>query len=64
MTTPNTLPSLHTPNPTYRSNINFTDNKLLQECAWQRYTNSQLFLGVKVEETLKVSVCHIQNNGV
>ena len=53
-----------TPNPTYTSNINFNNNKLLQKCAWQRYTNSQLFLGDKVAETLRVSVCHNQNNGV
>ena len=44
--TPKTLPSLHTPNPIYKTNINSNANKLLQKCAWQRYTNSQLFLGV------------------
>jgi hypothetical protein len=44
--THNTLPSLHTSNPTYKTNINSNNNKLLQKREWQRYANSQLFLGV------------------
>ena len=57
MTTHNALPSLHTPNPTYKSNINSNDNKLLQKRAWQRYTNSQLFLGGKETADTIVSLC-------
>ena len=36
-------------------------NNTITKCAWQRYTNSQLFLlDVNVAETLRVSVCRIQ----
>ncbi|MEM0143681.1 MAG: hypothetical protein QXL94_06995 [Candidatus Parvarchaeum sp.] len=38
--------------------INLYFNKLLQKCVWRRFTNSQLLLGYKTAETLKVSACH------
>lgn len=53
------IPSLSdtTPNPTNQY-IKFKEhNTTTQNAMRQRYTNSQLFLGVNITGTLRVSVC-------